>query len=99
MPPVPAATGKLLRPPLLPRRAGRPPVRHAGRLLRGRRRARPTEGNRGRLVAQGRSARFPAVPPANTSGSAGTLKRGYLGLQAENGVHEYRNLRIKDLSN
>jgi hypothetical protein len=34
----------------------------------------------------------------NTSNSAGTLKRGYLGLQAENGAHEYRNLRIKDLS-
>jgi hypothetical protein len=34
----------------------------------------------------------------STSSSAGTLKRGYLGLQAENGVHEYRNLRIKDLS-
>jgi hypothetical protein len=34
----------------------------------------------------------------STSSSAGTLTRGYLGLQAENGVHEYRNLRIKDLS-
>jgi hypothetical protein len=34
----------------------------------------------------------------NTSSSANALKRGYLGLQAENGVHEYRNIRIKDLS-
>ncbi len=33
-----------------------------------------------------------------TSDSADTLKRGYLGLQGENGVHEYRNIRIKDLS-
>jgi len=33
-----------------------------------------------------------------TSDSASTLKRGYLGFQAENGVHEYRNIRIKDLS-
>ena len=33
-----------------------------------------------------------------TSNSADTLKRGYLGLQAENGFHEYRNIRIKDLS-
>jgi hypothetical protein len=30
--------------------------------------------------------------------SADTLKRGYLGLQGENGSHEYRNFRIKDLS-
>jgi hypothetical protein len=28
----------------------------------------------------------------------GGLKRGYLGLQAEHGFHEYRNFRIKDLS-
>ncbi|HUT90204.1 MAG TPA: DUF1080 domain-containing protein [Thermoguttaceae bacterium] len=33
-----------------------------------------------------------------TSNSADTLKRGYLGLQGENGSHEYRNFRIKDLS-
>lgn len=33
-----------------------------------------------------------------TSSSAGTLTRGYIGLQGENGSHEYRNLRIKDLS-
>ena len=33
-----------------------------------------------------------------TSDSADQLKRGYLGLQAENGAHEYRNFRIKDLS-
>jgi len=32
-----------------------------------------------------------------TSNSADTLKRGYLGLQGENGSHEYRNFRIKDL--
>jgi hypothetical protein len=25
------------------------------------------------------------------------LTRGYLGLQGENGFHEYRNIRIKDL--
>ena len=29
--------------------------------------------------------------------SADTLKRGYVGLQGEDGSHEYRNLRIKDL--
>jgi len=34
----------------------------------------------------------------STSNSADTLKRGYLGLQGENGSHEYRNIRIKDLS-
>jgi len=34
----------------------------------------------------------------STSNSADALKRGYLGLQAENGSHEYRNIRIKDLS-
>lgn len=34
----------------------------------------------------------------STTNSAGALKRGYLGLQAENGLHEYRNIRIKDLS-
>jgi len=33
-----------------------------------------------------------------TSNSADALKRGYLGLQGENGSHEYRNFRIKDLS-
>ncbi len=32
-----------------------------------------------------------------TSNSADALKRGYLGLQGENGAHEYRNFRIKDL--
>ena len=32
-----------------------------------------------------------------TSKSANALKRGYLGLHAENGAHEYRNLRIKEL--
>ena len=26
------------------------------------------------------------------------LTRGYIGLQGENGAHEYRNFRIKDLS-
>jgi hypothetical protein len=34
----------------------------------------------------------------STSDSADTLKRGYLGLQGENGSHEYRNFRLKDLS-
>jgi hypothetical protein len=33
-----------------------------------------------------------------TSDSADVLKRGYLGLQGENGFHEYRSIRIKDLS-
>lgn len=33
-----------------------------------------------------------------TSDSADQLKRGYLGLQGEDGFHEYRNIRIKDLS-
>ena len=33
-----------------------------------------------------------------TSDSATSLKRGYLGLQGEDGAHEYRNIRIKDLS-
>lgn len=33
-----------------------------------------------------------------TSDSAGTLTRGYIGLQGEDGSHEYRNFRIKDLS-
>ena len=33
-----------------------------------------------------------------TSNSAEALTRGYLGLQGENGSHEYRNFRIKDLS-
>ena len=34
----------------------------------------------------------------STSSSVNMLKRGYLGLQGENGAHEYRNLRLKDLS-
>ena len=34
----------------------------------------------------------------STSDSADALKRGYLGLQGEDGSHEYRNLRLKDLS-
>ena len=33
-----------------------------------------------------------------TSDSATTLKRGYLGFQGEDGAHEYRNIRIKELS-
>lgn len=33
-----------------------------------------------------------------TSDSADQLKRGYVGLQGEDGLHEYRNIRIKDLS-
>jgi hypothetical protein len=33
-----------------------------------------------------------------TSDSADQLKRGYLGFQAEDGFHEYRNIRIKELS-
>jgi hypothetical protein len=33
-----------------------------------------------------------------TSHSLDRLKRGYLGLQGENGFHEYRNIRIKDIS-
>jgi hypothetical protein len=33
----------------------------------------------------------------NKSHSANDLKRGYLGLQGENGFHEYRNFRIKVL--
>lgn len=33
-----------------------------------------------------------------TSDSATALKRGFLGLQGEDGAHEYRNIRIKDLS-
>ena len=32
------------------------------------------------------------------SDSTGGLTRGYLGLQAEHGFHEYRNFRIRDLS-
>ena len=31
------------------------------------------------------------------SDNAGELKRGYIGLQGENGLHEYRNFRIKEL--
>jgi hypothetical protein len=34
----------------------------------------------------------------SSSDSADQLKRGYLGFQAEDGFHEYRNIRIKDLS-
>ncbi len=34
----------------------------------------------------------------STTDTADALKLGYLGLQAEDGVHEYRNLRLKDLS-
>ena len=34
-----------------------------------------------------------------TSDSMNKLTRGYLGLQGESGFHEYRNVRIKDLSN
>jgi hypothetical protein len=44
---------------------------HTGRCLRRRRRARPTAGNRGKLVAHGRSARFPAVPHAPAAASQG----------------------------
>lgn len=33
-----------------------------------------------------------------TSDSADQLKRGYIGLQGENGAHEYRKFRIKVLS-
>ena len=34
----------------------------------------------------------------SSSNDTGGLARGYLGLQAEYGFHEYRNFRIKDLS-
>ena len=34
----------------------------------------------------------------STTTNADALKRGYLGLQGENGAHEYRNFRIKELS-
>jgi len=34
----------------------------------------------------------------NTSDKMDQLKRGYIGFQGENGFHEYRHLRIKDLS-
>ncbi len=34
----------------------------------------------------------------STSDNMDKLTRGYLGLQAEHGFHEYRNFRIKDLS-
>jgi hypothetical protein len=34
----------------------------------------------------------------STTDSADMLKSGYIGLQGENGVHEYRNFRLKDLS-
>lgn len=32
-----------------------------------------------------------------TSNDLDKLKRGYIGFQAENGLHEYRNIRIKVL--
>ncbi|MFM7590949.1 MAG: DUF1080 domain-containing protein [Isosphaeraceae bacterium] len=32
----------------------------------------------------------------SSSESASSLKKGYLGLQAEDGLHEYRNIRIKE---
>ncbi len=35
----------------------------------------------------------------STSDDAGGLTRGYIGLQGENGLHEYRNFRIKELGN
>ena len=35
----------------------------------------------------------------STSDNTNKLTRGYLGLQGESGFHEYRNIRIKDLSN
>jgi hypothetical protein len=34
----------------------------------------------------------------STSSSANMLKRGYLGLQGENGAQEYRNFRLNGLS-
>jgi hypothetical protein len=34
----------------------------------------------------------------STSDDMSKLTRGYIGFQAEDGFHEYRNLRIKDLS-
>jgi len=34
----------------------------------------------------------------STSDNMGKYPRGYIGLQGENGAHEYRNLRIKELS-
>jgi hypothetical protein len=33
----------------------------------------------------------------STADSANNLKKGYIGLQGEDGAHEYRNFRIKDL--
>lgn len=33
----------------------------------------------------------------SSTNDAGQLKRGYLGLQGENGDHEYRNFRIREL--
>ena len=33
-----------------------------------------------------------------TSDSLSRLSKGYIGLQGEGGFHEYRNIRIKDLS-
>jgi hypothetical protein len=34
----------------------------------------------------------------SSSNAAEALKRGYIGLQGEDGLHEYRHLRIRDLS-
>jgi hypothetical protein len=34
-----------------------------------------------------------------TSDSCSKLTRGYIGLQGESGLHEYRNIRIQDLTN
>lgn len=35
----------------------------------------------------------------SSTSDAGELKRGYLGLQGEDGAHEYRNFQIKELGN
>ncbi len=34
----------------------------------------------------------------SSSDDAGKITQGYIGFQAEDGFHEYRNLRVKDLS-
>ena len=34
----------------------------------------------------------------SSTDDAGGLKRGYVGLQGEDGAHEYRNFRIKELN-
>ena len=44
-----------------------------------------------------RRMQFGRRPNAQRSDSTDGLTRGYLGLQAEHGFHEYRNFRIKDL--